>query len=631
MKSTFALAALTLSALTLGCGSAPDDAFASDDAELTSTLTATSGATSTLTGSTVTVAVTAPERVYVFPASVYSNCVSLRGTTGTWVASRYTKVTGALAEYCRLEWVGSGVPQVVTGFPTSVLTTTGRQQYADLPVTAALASSSTALVDASWSVLRGAALKMAGTAGAPLQTTERAAFVGVVDSARQEVSTGEASTGSYEHGEVVGRIVREIGGAYGALHVLSTTGLPRGANGAVSPDGGYYGYTSDVAEAIVRAVDAWRTRVSRDAVKRPLVLNLSLGWEPANYLGVQTNTATSVLSSFLATNITNVPQRSVFQALQYASCAGALIFAAAGNASEGPGATKTLMYPAAFESIPAPTAQQCKAAGFSYTATAPSTAGARLVYAVGGLDARDADLYNARTLGLPRLAAYGDSVSVTRAPALGGRTGVMTGTSMATAVASAVAAYSWSFRPSMSGHDVVEAMYAASLPLGRTATACTFAGSCEVRRVSLCESASKLLGLGGTCTSTIAPKSGKKVAVRVNPANLGVPFAAAAETASLTSTTVANPMLRPAARPMPVSGGCDLCGTYSSSVYLDIANPAADLGATISFGDWGGYSFTASDPYMLIDFGSALPSYGTITFTSLSSGWTFTDQLLAFY
>jgi hypothetical protein len=82
---------------------------------------------------------------------------------------------------------------------------------------------------------------------------------------------------------------------------------------------------------------------------------------------------------------------------------------------------------------------------------------------------------------------------------------------------------------------------------------------------------------------------------------------------------------------MPVSGGCDLCGTYSSSVYLDIANPAADLGATISFGDWGGYSFTASDPYMSIDFGSALPSYGTITFTSLSSGWTFTDQLLAFY
>jgi hypothetical protein len=149
--------------------------------------------------------------------------------------------------------------------------------------------------------------------------------------------------------------------------------------------------------------------------------------------------------------------------------------------------------------------------------------------------------------------------------------------------------------------------------------------------VSLCESASKVIGIGGTCTTTVAPKSGKKVAVRVNPATLGVSFAAATETVSVTSTTVSNPMLRPAARPMPVSGGCDLCGTFSSLVYLDIVNPAWDLGATISFGDWGGYSFTASDPYMSIDFGSELPSYGTITFTSLSSGWTFTDQLLAFY
>ncbi len=632
MKSTFVLAALALSAFALGCGAAPDQDVASDEADLTATLagTSTMGATSPLASSTVSVS--KPERLYVFPSSVFPNCTSLRGTTGTWVASKYTKATGALAEYCRLEWTGTTTPQVVTGFPTSVLTSTGRQQYADLPVTAALAPvSSVALVDASWATLRSATLKMAGVAGAPVQSTARAAFVAVVDSARQETATGEASTGSYEHGEVVGRVVREIGGSSGALHVLSTTGLPRGANGAISADGGYYGYTSDVAEAIVRAVDAWRVQTARDSVKRPLVLNLSLGWEPASYLGLSTNTATAPLSTFLATNITNVPQRSVFQALQYASCAGAIIFAAAGNASEGAGATKTLMYPAAFESIPAPTAQQCKLAGFGYPAVAPATTAARLVYAVGGLDAADADIYNARALGLPRLAAYGDAVSVGRASALGGHTGVMTGTSMSTAVASAIAAYSWSFRPSSSGHDVVAAMYAGSVSLGRTATACSYSGSCEVRRLSLCESASKVLGLGGTCSATMRALSAKKVSVTVNPANLGAGFVPAPEGVALSSSTVSNPMLRPAARPMPVSGGCDLCGTFSSSVYLDLANPSADLGATISFGAWGGYSFTASEPFIAIDFGSALPSSGTITFTNLTSGWTFTDQLMSFY
>lgn len=631
MKSTFALAALALSALSLGCGSAPDQEIASDDADLTTTVAgSTTGGTSTVSGSTI--AVTVPERLYVLPASVYPNCSSLRGSTGTWAASRYTKATGALAEYCRLEWTGSGAPQVVTGFPTTVLTASGRQLYADAPVTAPLAPpSSVALVDAAWNDLRSASLKMAGVAGAPIQSSARAAFVGVVDSARQETSTGEASTGSYEHGEVVGRIVREIGGTAGALHVLSTTGLPRGASGAISPDGGYYGYTSDVAEAIVRAVDAWRAQTATDNVKRPLVLNLSLGWEPANYIGLATNTATGALSSFLATSVTNIPQRSVFQALQYASCSGAVIFAAAGNASEGAGATKTLMYPAAFESVPAPNALQCKNAGFNYTAVAPATTNARLVYAVGGLDGADADIYNARALGLPRLAAYGDSVSVARAAAFGGHTGVMTGTSMSTAVASAVAAYSWSFRPALSGHDVVATMYAASLPLVRTATACSYSGACEVRRVSLCESASKLLGIGGGCTATVRALSGKKVLVAANPSNLGVTYELAAESAALSTATVSNPMLRPAARPMPVSGGCDLCGTYSNSVYLDLANPSYDLGATISFGGWGGYSFTASQPYMAINFGSAIPSTGTITFTNLTTGWTFTDQLVRFY
>lgn len=633
MKSTLSLAALALSVLALGCGSAPDQDIASGDDALLTGGTPTGGVVGGgLAGGVTTGSVTVPERVYVFPSSLMPNCASLRGSTGIWVASKYTKATGTLASYCRLEWTGASTPQVVSGFPTSALSANGRQAYADLPVTAPLGpASSVALVDASWGALRDTARKMAGVAGAPVQATARAAFVGVVDSARQETASGEASTGSFEHGEVVGRVVREIGGTSGALHVLSTTGLPRGADGAISADGGYYGYTSDVAEAILRAVDAWRVQTARDVVKRPLVLNLSLGWEPANYLGLATNTSTSPLASFLATSITNLPQRSVFHALQYASCSGAIVFAAAGNASAGPGATKTLMYPAAFESIPAPTAQQCKSAGFAYTAVAPETSNARLVYAVGGLDAGDANIYNARELGLPRIAAYGDAVTASRAAALGGHTGVMTGTSMSTAVASAIAAYSWSFRTALSGHDVVAKMYAASVPLRRMATACSYPGACEVRRLSLCESVGSIVGLGGACSNTVGAFASKKVAVAVNPANLGAGFVPVAEAVALSTAAVSNPVLRPAARPMPVSGGCDLCGTFASSVYLDLANPSSDLGATIDFGGGFGYSFTASEPFIAIDFGAAVPSFGTITFTNTTSGWTFTDQLVSFF
>jgi hypothetical protein len=289
------------------------------------------------------------------------------------------------------------------------------------------------------------------------------------------------------------------------------------------------------------------------------------------------------------------------------------------------------MYPAAFESIPAPTAQQCKVAGFAYAAVPTSSPNARLVYAVGGLDAADADIYNARGLGIPRIAAYADAVSVRRSAALGGHTGVMTGTSMSTAVVSAIAAYSWSFRPDLSGHEVVARMYDGSPALARSASACSYTGACEVHRASLCETASKVLGLGGGCASTPGVRSKKKVSVSMDPTTLGVPFAAPQESVSLTSSSISNPVLRPAARPMPVSGGCDLCGTFATSVYLDLANPSNDLGATISFPDFGGYSFTANQPYIAFDFGTTLPSSGTITFTNATSGWTFTDQLVTFY
>jgi hypothetical protein len=625
MKSTLAFAAIALSALLTGCGAAPGGEVGEGEEAWTATTdlggsvtSPTVGTTGSTSGTVTTANAFTPSRVYAFPAEI-ARCTTYRGVGGSWVG-RFYGTAGMFAKMCVLEWIGSGAPDAGS-LPSTLRTDTANKLYGDRPIVAPLG----AVVDGNWKPLNDSMHLMAGEVGAA-QTLRSRAFVGVVDSAKTETATDEASTGTYEHGEVVGRIAREVGGTSRALGVLSTLALPRNAAGSASSAGGYYGYTSDLALAIIQAVDAWRARTAGENVPRPLVVNLSLGWDSANYLG-SSLAATAALTTYSSTSVTNYPQRSVFFAIQYANCAGALVLSAAGNKAQGSPSTNTLMLPAAWEAVPAPTRAQCEGFGVG-PRTTPVTTSPRMTYAAGGVDGADKALFNTRSAGQPRIVAYGDAVAVSRDPKIGGHTGVMTGTSMSTAVASAIAAYGWSLRPQTNAHDVAAALYASGLDLVGSASACSYGAVCKTRRASRCELAAGLLGTPVSACATVKPFLGRKVKTGIDPTALAV-FSKPtdASTVSTLSSTAVNSIVNPRVRPMPGSGGCSLCGIYADSAYLEIANPSYGIGATLDWG-FGGISFTPSAEYMYFPVGGA--SFATITFTDSLNGWTSTEQLVFF-
>jgi hypothetical protein len=627
MKSTLAFAALSLSTMLFGCGSAPESEIGSGQDEWTAragslrdslTVVASTGTTSAATTNS-----TMPARVYSVPTRMLPNalCVDQRGSTGVWRARNLGKAP-TLSGYCVLEWVESSTPDVNL-LPREARTDSGKAVYGDRPIVAPLAPTS-ALTDASWYSLEKAMRIGSGADGAPVQLGASRAFVAAVDSAKRDVSTGEASTGTYEHGELVGRIARTLGGGTNPLAVLSTTALPRLQSGVASASGGYYGYTTDVALAIVDAVDAWRSITSKDKPIRPLVINLSMGWDTVNYAGSSLTTA-SASTAYTDTSVTNHPQRNVFLAIQYANCAGALVLSAAGNKAQGSPANDTLMLPAAWESVPAPTAARCEAFGLATRSNRIAT-DARMTYAIGGVDGADKPLFNSRRSGQPRLVAYGDAVSVARSAAIGGHTGVMTGTSIATAVASSIAAYAWSFAPTYTGHDIAAIMYAKSPSLGSATTACSYGSACDTRRLALCEVASAVRGISSTC-GTVAPYAGSKVRAGITPASLAS-FTKATSSSSLASATAVNSVVNPQVRPMPGSGGCSLCGLSGTTAYFDISYPSSTIGAELSWYG-GGFSFTPDTQYISYDLG-LFASFATITFSDPYSGWTSTEQLIFF-
>ena len=598
--------------------------------DVLSSATTGSIGTATISGASVTTSTTtaAAEPVYVFDRTAAPNCASVGGLAGTWKAT--VLGTGReLANYCVMEWIGAGVPDGSL-LPRVALTASGKAMYADRAMVAPFAPG--ALVNATWSNLRAGMFKAIGAVGLPVQLTASASYVAIVDSSKEETTTGEASSGTYEHGELLGRISRETSGTRRAIAVISTTALPRDQAGVAQAAGGYYGYTSDTAVAIVRAVDKWRERTGSANPRRPLVVNLSLGWEGASYAGTALSTTTTT-AAYTSASVANLPQRSVFAAVQYASCAGALVLAAAGNRSEATSAatatTKTMTFPAAWEAVAAPTLAQCAAFGLPAALNpAPRVARSpRMIYAVGGVNGADKDLFNVRTNGVPRLVAYGDSVAMSSLSGSGGHTGIMTGTSIAAGVASAAAAYAWSFSPATSAHDIAQTMYDQGQALGRAATGCSFgAASCGVRRVSMCALAQKYSGSSGTCVTVLA-NTGVSVKAPINPTTWAT-FTVATAIAAPAASGV-NSVVEPKVRPMPGSGGCSLCGVYSGTAYLDIANPSATIGASVLFTSGWGMSFTPDTTYMsLSGFGAA--TSGTITFSDPFAGWTSTQQLFFF-
>lgn len=249
--------------------------------------------------------------------------------------------------------------------------------------------------------------------------------------------------------------------------------------------GGMLGSIADVAAAIDAELVDWRGTTP----DHRLVVNLSLGWAPS-FGGIQARVADMP-----------VPVQAAHAILQDASCQGVLVFAAAGNREAGLGEESGPLYPAAWETRPAPDAATCARLQRGGSSVMPEVFGGAyrpLVHAVAGIEADGTPLDNARVRGAPRLAAYGDhavaeSIALAAAPS-GQPTATLTGSSVATLLASVNAAVAWSWQASRSPHDIAALLHGAARGttsvLGRTADFCLrpAGGGCadSIHRIDLC-------------------------------------------------------------------------------------------------------------------------------------------------
>src|SRR6185295_8822360 len=155
---------------------------------------------------------------------------------------------------------------------------------------------------------------------------------------------------------------------------------------------------------------------------RRIVMNLSVGW-PAAFGGSE-----AVIDDMPA------PVQAALAVLEFASCRGAIVVAAAGNRSWGPDGDTGPLYPAGWEVRPAPGLQACIDRGAQPRPAdfppATSTVYRPLLYAVGGVQANNRVLANSRPASEPRLTAFADHAVVD--DTTGAPTAVLSGTSVST-------------------------------------------------------------------------------------------------------------------------------------------------------------------------------------------------------
>lgn len=256
-------------------------------------------------------------------------------------------------------------------------------------------------------------------------------------------------------------------------------------------DGGRVGLISELGQAIFRATDRW---LEVAPPGQPLVINLSVGWLPIFGGG----------ESFEKMPL-NV--QSVHRALEYASCRGALVFAAVGDEKNGSTESSGPLYPAGWERVVAPRPGNCfELLGSPPPISFPPAAQdlRSLVYAAGAVQDNSQPLFNSREESEPRLVAFGDHAVAQVSPVAGFTPG-LTGSSVAAAVLSSAAAAVWYYQPNRPSWEVIERLYDSGSSLGRSASICrggTPADPCpiptpEVRQVSVCAAADAACATGG--------------------------------------------------------------------------------------------------------------------------------------
>lgn len=517
---------------------------------------------------------------------------------GRWVSVPLTGTTKApgLARFCGYDWVPSDpqrpTPPNPEGLPRDGAIPASVWLAPDCHVVAPLAPYSFSDLPQVAGPLRDATLKALGALAAlPVGPVAPSPVrVAVVDSAVERSSVGgSAGWGRLAHGRVMGRLIRELScptdtpspaaatsACIGA--VTSHLALPHLTPTVVDEKrGGFFGTQSQLGQAILRAVESWR---ASDAPERRLVVNLSVGWEAKK----EERSRAGAAKWPQAGSHEPGPVQLVRAAITHAVCRGALVVAAAGNRTAGPSPGEGPMVPAAWESTPAPSPDEC--ARFEGEHVEEQGSGKEpyrpLVYAVAAVDGADRFLSSTRPLSRPGLAGYGHHVSVSDGALA---TEVLSGTSLSAAAFSGIAATVWGYRPSLTAHEVAQLIYDAApslspSPDGTPAEAELCLGSCagrDIRRVSLCSALAKACASKAEACpeevkcESVAPYAGSNVAwdpvdwdaalssVDGPPPPLPAPLPCLGGACFTAADAVPTKAAVPWVDPQPGWSGCDVC------------------------------------------------------------------------
>ncbi|MCA9707865.1 MAG: hypothetical protein KDK70_18580, partial [Myxococcales bacterium] len=420
-----------------------------------------------------------------------------------------------LRGFCLYRWVGA------TGAPVLPVDPVIRHVSLDWAVVERLDNG---LQSAYRPALRDVFMAQAGRVSGQAPQPTYPVMVGVVDSEPER-----AEDEPYiEHASSMVQIIEALACPFKqscTVHPYRALALPLLETGAVRHDGGYYGARAHVAMGIVEAVLAWRKSVGEGDVSR-LVINLSLGWvtdggvgcgqgedEPwceaggmshADELHAWLNTPGPLAYSGQVAN------EAVHAALLYATCQGALVVAAAGNAKDD-SCNEQPVAPAAWSRYASPSDAECAQLGFS----APAELGTWAVYdtdrpllqPISAVDHGDAPIFLSRPGSETRLVGPGHMATV------GDGMEPLTGTSISAAVATAGAALAWSYDPEPSAGAVMDRLYATATSLGRTSQLpeSSWGAGADVRRISLCHAVDPACSGEGECGEEFCDPEGSVV------------------------------------------------------------------------------------------------------------------------